>query len=318
MGGKRPSVGRTVRTHDKYYPEIAVPLELVPKFKIAPGQNQAVWADIYIPKGAPAGIYRGTVSVSANGSIVRDVPVQLTVRKFTLPDSPSAKTMLCFSSSDINKRVLGEDYINPGTAEGAKASLVRDQLRCAGPPPPHLPDRRRRGRLRRARRSPVPGMDSTAGREPVHRRPRVRGAGSQDREQRLLHRNLRLVELEERNARGYVGAHRPLGRLVQEAFPFHRLFSLSDRRIERHRPDRRVDPMDRRQPRPRTADGILRDDSSPQGGGRHPGPGYSHLFLVARRSGEMGPPRRRNTRIRRTRASASSCTTARGPAPARS
>src|SRR5262249_28385593 len=35
--------------HDKFYPDIAVPLELVPNFNIAAGQNQSIWIDIYIP-----------------------------------------------------------------------------------------------------------------------------------------------------------------------------------------------------------------------------------------------------------------------------
>src|SRR5205807_1850235 len=42
--------------HDKYYPDIAVPLELVPSFDITASQNQknqSLWADIYIPKNAP-------------------------------------------------------------------------------------------------------------------------------------------------------------------------------------------------------------------------------------------------------------------------
>src|SRR5579862_1578101 len=34
--------------HDKFYPEIAVPLELVPSFPIASGSNQSIWVDIYI------------------------------------------------------------------------------------------------------------------------------------------------------------------------------------------------------------------------------------------------------------------------------
>src|SRR6266700_3020004 len=40
--------------HDKFYPEIAVPLELVPSFNVAGGSNQSIWVDVYIPKSAPA------------------------------------------------------------------------------------------------------------------------------------------------------------------------------------------------------------------------------------------------------------------------
>lgn len=34
--------------HDKFYPEIAVPLELVPTFSIPSDSNQSIWVDIYI------------------------------------------------------------------------------------------------------------------------------------------------------------------------------------------------------------------------------------------------------------------------------
>lgn len=113
--------------HDKYYPEIAVPLELNPRFDIAANSNQSIWVDIYIPKGSAPGIYFGAVQVHVNGSVVQSIPVQLTVRNFTLPDVPSAKTMLYYSSSDINKRILGNAFPNPGTAQAAKASLLRDR-----------------------------------------------------------------------------------------------------------------------------------------------------------------------------------------------
>lgn len=76
--------------HNKFYPEIAVPLELVPSFDITAGQNQSIWVDIYIPKDAPAGLYTGQVRIQENGSTTHEVPVELRVRDFTLPDVPSA------------------------------------------------------------------------------------------------------------------------------------------------------------------------------------------------------------------------------------
>jgi hypothetical protein len=93
--------------HDKFYPDIAVPLELVPTFTIAQGSNQAIWADIYIPKTAASGVYSGTVRVSENGVATHTVPVSLTVRNFALPDVPSSKTMLFSEYSDITERYTG-------------------------------------------------------------------------------------------------------------------------------------------------------------------------------------------------------------------
>lgn len=92
--------------HDKSYPDIAVPLELVNNFPIPAGQNQSIWADIYIPKTVPAGTYQGTLTITENGSANKQVPVELQVRNFTLPDTPSAKTMLYLSLGDINRRYI--------------------------------------------------------------------------------------------------------------------------------------------------------------------------------------------------------------------
>ena len=101
----------------KYYPDIAVPLELVPTFNIAANQNQSVWADIYVPKTAAAGLYTGTVTIIENGSVTRTVPVELTVRNFMLPDMPASKTMLFVGYNNIAKRYTGVSYPNSGTTQ---------------------------------------------------------------------------------------------------------------------------------------------------------------------------------------------------------
>ena len=74
---ERPWTGNGVATglwtdrpdHDKFYPDIAVPLELVPTFNVAQGANQSIWVDIYIPNGTPPGLYKGTLTVSENGTV---------------------------------------------------------------------------------------------------------------------------------------------------------------------------------------------------------------------------------------------------------
>ena len=103
--------------HDKFYPDIAVPLELESPFTIATGTNQSIWGDIYIPKTAPTGNYTGTMSVTEDGVATWQVPISLRVRNFALPDLPSTRTMLYFSHENIGDRYLGEDsiYPEPGT-----------------------------------------------------------------------------------------------------------------------------------------------------------------------------------------------------------
>src|SRR5258708_5012401 len=53
--------------HDKFYPDIAVPLELVPTFNIGSGQNQSIWCDIYIPRVSPVGVYTCTLTIQEGG-----------------------------------------------------------------------------------------------------------------------------------------------------------------------------------------------------------------------------------------------------------
>lgn len=101
--------------HNKMYPDIAVPLELESPFSIRAKTSQSIWADVYIPKNTPAGDYEGVIYITVEGVTEHQVPVTLNVRGFTLPDIPSAKTMLAYSPENINSRYLNEDYPYPGT-----------------------------------------------------------------------------------------------------------------------------------------------------------------------------------------------------------
>ena len=103
---------------NKFYPDIAVPLELVPTFDIAASSNQSIWADVYIPKTAPSGVYGAMLTVRENGAVTHKVPVSLRVRNFALPDAPSAKTMLFTSLGDISPRYgsRGPDRARPMSA----------------------------------------------------------------------------------------------------------------------------------------------------------------------------------------------------------
>ena len=113
--------------HDKHYPDIAVPMELVPTFSIAAGQNQSVWADIYIPKNAPAGLFKGEVIIRVAGEVTYRVPVELTVHNFSLPDVPSAKTMVATSYHDVAQRYSGVPYPNPNSPQDKLTKLVMDR-----------------------------------------------------------------------------------------------------------------------------------------------------------------------------------------------
>ena len=113
--------------HNQFYPEIAVPMELVPAFTIGVGENQSVWVDVYIPKEAPPGMYTGMVSIVEGGSVTSTIPVSLQIRTFTLPDQPAAKTMVFLGYRDINQRYLDDPWPNSGTPNEARSKAIRDR-----------------------------------------------------------------------------------------------------------------------------------------------------------------------------------------------
>ncbi|MFW6161812.1 MAG: hypothetical protein ACODAJ_03530 [Planctomycetota bacterium] len=57
-----------------------------PTRKLPEQQNQTVYVDVYIPKDAKPGAYKGSVKVTADGADAVTLPVQLTVFDFVLPD----------------------------------------------------------------------------------------------------------------------------------------------------------------------------------------------------------------------------------------
>lgn len=113
--------------HDKFYPDIAVPMELVNQFNIAAHSNQSVWADIFVPKNAQAGTYTGTVHVTSGGNVVADVPVELKVRNITLPDEPTSKTMMYVEYEEVSKRYIGVPSPDGDAVNGPKLNSILDK-----------------------------------------------------------------------------------------------------------------------------------------------------------------------------------------------
>jgi Domain of unknown function (DUF4091) len=122
VGGWRDRPGS-----DKYYPEIAVPLELKPSFSIAAGKNQSVWVDIYIPKDAPSGLFTGNLAVREGANTRYTLPVELEVRNFTLSDLPSSRTMIALGESDIARRYTGIFYPASGSSADRLLKKVVDR-----------------------------------------------------------------------------------------------------------------------------------------------------------------------------------------------
>lgn len=83
------------------------PVQLVPEHAragrgglpvaIRPGENQAIWIEIYVDRERTPGLYRGTIEIQADGAR-RNVPIELEVFDFTLPDENSMHAMLFYAS----------------------------------------------------------------------------------------------------------------------------------------------------------------------------------------------------------------------------
>ena len=84
------------------------PVQLVPEnalvgrggfpLTVAPRQNQGFWIEVYTGKDLPAGMYEGTVQVSADGTVT-GVPIELELLDFMLPDQNSINAMFYYESS---------------------------------------------------------------------------------------------------------------------------------------------------------------------------------------------------------------------------
>jgi len=59
--------------------------------------NQPLWIELYLGRDRKAGTYRGTITVDADGQ-PQDIPIELELLDFTLPDENSMEAMLFYTS----------------------------------------------------------------------------------------------------------------------------------------------------------------------------------------------------------------------------
>lgn len=73
-----------------WYPD---PLLRLDSMDVPVGERQPLWVTVHVPTGTPAGVYRGSVQVSAGNSGESEIPVELRVWDFDIPRTPSIKTL---------------------------------------------------------------------------------------------------------------------------------------------------------------------------------------------------------------------------------
>jgi len=80
---------------------------------LQPGASQPVWVTVFVPKGTPAGTYRGRVTVRAEKNEAQ-LPVELTVYPFDLPDERHLNLTNWFEINHIAKahkvQPLSDDF----------------------------------------------------------------------------------------------------------------------------------------------------------------------------------------------------------------
>ncbi len=77
---------------------------------VAPGDLQAIWIEIDTGRDRPPGIYRGEISVTADGASTT-LPLELELFAFALPDESSLPTM-AYYESDQPERYQGQNLDN--------------------------------------------------------------------------------------------------------------------------------------------------------------------------------------------------------------
>jgi hypothetical protein len=84
------------------------PVQLVPEnarkgrggfpLTVGPSLGQSLWIEVYVGRDRPAGLYRGTLTITADGKATA-LPVELRIFRFTLPDENSLPVMVYYEPS---------------------------------------------------------------------------------------------------------------------------------------------------------------------------------------------------------------------------
>jgi hypothetical protein len=111
-----------------------VPDALVPHrgpVRVPARQNRGIWVDIYIPRDAPAGVHRGTLTVAVDGQPCAlpacTLPIALEVLPVAVPDTAPVKTMLWATAvaTDEPARVMPRYFADYRQAPPAALDAIR-------------------------------------------------------------------------------------------------------------------------------------------------------------------------------------------------
>jgi len=97
-------------------------------FDLPAGETHGFWVDVYVPPDAKAGKYRGTCRVASKDSRPLEIPIELTVWDFTLPEIPTLRT--AFGSPGSRMRGYYRDRAQAGV-EKEPADWEAVERQCA-------------------------------------------------------------------------------------------------------------------------------------------------------------------------------------------
>jgi Glycoside hydrolase 123, catalytic domain/Glycoside hydrolase 123 N-terminal domain/Carbohydrate family 9 binding domain-like len=78
-----------------------LPLDASPRSIPADALHQPLWVTVHVPHGIPAGVYTGTLRVSADGVEPQAVQLRVRVRDFDLPVRPALQTSMWLNPANI-------------------------------------------------------------------------------------------------------------------------------------------------------------------------------------------------------------------------
>lgn len=93
-----------------WYPDALIPLN--GPLQVEANRNQGIYIKVYVPKGLPAGLYTGELTLHETGNPVR-VPIEFTVWDFELTDASHAETAFTLWGDQIafaHGNVQGDDF----------------------------------------------------------------------------------------------------------------------------------------------------------------------------------------------------------------
>ncbi len=95
----------------------ADPLLSGSSFNVQPGENLPLYVTVTVPKGQRPGIYRGRISILEKDDVLAEIPVEVKVRNFELPDSPALRTFFYAWPNQPEYRLLDQRPLPEITAD---------------------------------------------------------------------------------------------------------------------------------------------------------------------------------------------------------